>query len=369
MARPVMSLIPAPACVPAWLSRQARPTLAQRPSIQELKSGFASPSEMADYISAMAVQEEHAERCRGEIQRFLDFVANDPQAQQVLQQAHTRVIELTRGAQNRLQLKMSDIEVVGRLLVMFGCAQLMSQRRIGRSSTIRQILMHASRPWPKAMATSAIRTFLDGLDTIDPALPALAGVQAPRDLQAERLWTLIEQLTEVSAVEALWVTAGAMAGLRVRETLRFLMAPDAVAMTEGFLTWADHALVKNNQRGRRLLPDRYSWVPRQAETVMRTAPPPWVLGQEQAKAICRSVPILWKEAGVVEDARAFRRAMAVRVRETMVADGEPEDRAIEFVRWALGHREGSASTFRYLGARVSTQTAARLRRAQAVPRA
>ena len=372
MMTPAILVSPA---APAWLSRTARPTFGARPPMSDLRSRFASPSDLLDFVSAMTVQEDYAARCRAEVQRFVTFMTEDPQAQDCIRSAQQTVsvarILSRPGVITRslLQQKLSDSELVGKLLAIYGCAQLMSLRKIGRSSTVRQILIHASRPWPKAMSSAPVKAFLEGLEWIDPALPVHAGVTIERDLDLERLWVLIRELSEAREAEPLWVTAGAMAGLRVREAIRFMTVPEATMTDdEGFITWRDRALVKTNLKGRKLLADRYSWMPPEAMTVMTSRPAPWVLTEAQAKALAAAVATLWKEAGVVMDARSWRRAMAVRVRQAMVeGEGVSEERALEFVRWALGHREGSLSTFRYLGTRLSQATAATLRQAQAPP--
>lgn len=324
---------------PAWLTARGRPTFEVGTSLAELKAGCRTAAHLATEISAKAVQEAYARRCRALCWGFLDFLSY-----------HEHDVRA---------------KTLGEKMAMYGAQMLMS-KAITRSSTMRTYLAEATRCWPSALRATPVQEFLRGLETISPALPEAAGISLAREVDRTAVRRWMEYAARRGEQFQVAIATGLLAGLRMREAARLLMregsAVFCVCKTDGRgeVTWKEKAATKTNLRGTRILADRTAWVPLAVVPLLQQLPLPWRATEEEAARLVRVTAEELVAAGVPGDMRVFRRALAIQVRDTLVSEGESEEEATRWARAALGHKANSPTTYRYLGTALSRQGVRRL---------
>lgn len=326
---------------PAWLSAAGRRCFGTVPSLEQLRREYPTGEAVAAAIAALGIQEGHATRSRAYIRRFLRFV----------EQA------LRRGVRKRS---------VGSWMVAFG-GQLVQDARVRRSSTVRTALVGASRPWPSAMRSQEVRGFLRGLEVVSPVLPAAAGISLSRTVDEVRLVQWMRDKSRWYDGFPLALTVGLRAGLRLRETARILVHRGWLGLSvseEGVARWREAAQLKQNARGRRVMADRVATVPRECVSAVRALDLPWKASEAYVERVVRETSRSLAAAGVARDVRAFRRTMAVRVREHAAAAGADEREAIRWAQRALSHKENGDVIVRYLPSLLSARGSSFLEQAQ-----
>ena len=329
--------------MPAWVGARGRPTMTATPGLRELAMRSTGPRDLAKTVAALRVQDEYAERCRGLIERMLVWVASQP------------------------DLLHPEVKI-GEKVVAF-LAFLLQQGRISRSSTITTYAAMMTRCWPSVMTSEVMREFLGGLQTVSPALPELDGVVLSREVPDS--WELLGPCAQFRGGMGLYLLVGLLAGMRLRETARIMIRAGAdgfrssdggtvgVAQEATPVAVRGGALLKNTVQGLRFVADRTAYIPSEWIRSLRAVTLPWNVQEKEATVALRDFGAMLRAHGVL-DVRAYRRTMAVRVREAAVRAGIPETEAVAWARRALGHREGSRTVYRYLGTEMSRAGQGRL---------
>ena len=325
--------------VPAWLRTTARPVFEARASFAQLRASAGSPDEMAERVAARQVQEVHAERVRRRVADFLMFVMN-------------RTVVVNDDGSQQIQLSEDPVVMtVADHLAAYGAHLLMSRTSIERSTTIRQYLVEAARPWPEALERGLAAEFLAGLETVSPALPEAAGVQLERRVMFSNLMNVISDLVDEEDATGLLLIAGLTAGLRLRETMRKLITDSGlvVVAADGTVTFSEKAEAKTNARGAKMIPPRCGWRMTSAASLMQNLELPLRLTEQEGLRTAAALAERLRASGVVSDVRAFRRVLGAGIVAQVEARGETAERALVMARHALGHRPGSTATLRYAG--------------------
>jgi len=319
---------------PAWLTMPGRGAFGSVADLQEVPKIGMTGQSVRMAISALGVQETYAARCRRDVMSFLDFVKEAGKQSTV------------RGS-------------VGEWMADFGGHLLLTRQGVRRSTTVRTVLVRASRPWPSAMHSQEVRAFMRGAEMVSPVLPEAAGVGVPRDVNEVRMeeWMVANACVEGGIAVAL--AAGLSAGLRLRESARILVRRGWSGFSvsvDGTARWKESSQLKQNLRGQRKVADRVVKLPMGCVPSLRALVLPWRVPDQVVSRVLREVSRSLRGAGVVMDVRAFRRTMAGRVREAAVAAGESETEAVRWAQRALSHQEGRGEAiFRYLPSLLSRE--------------
>ena len=213
-------------------------------------------------ISAMAVQETYAVRCRRSVRDFLAYVSG---------------------------LRRDNRRSIGEWVADFGGHLLVSRPQVRRSTTVRAWLVAASRPWPSAMASGQVRTFLRGLEVISPVLPEAAGVVLPRRVDTSELRRWMQARAGWLRGYPVALALGLAAGLRLREAARILAQRgwEGLELKGGLARWRDAAQTKQNLRGDRRVADRVAVVPPGCTQAIRNLSLPWQASEAQVARVVR----------------------------------------------------------------------------------
>jgi len=246
--------------------------------------------------------------------------------------------------------------------VMLGyLTRVMQRPTVSRSTTLMWHFRMLQSVWPSVRRSARVAAWMRGLAIVDPLSPERAGRVLERQWNVAAVVQAGERLLEVPSRQNLLVIqalANMLAGARLTETVR-----DMALGLNGWtvLKGCGRNVILEVAQGRpkddlvgvqphlrpKMVQVPVSW--------LRAAPTRVVMRRGEEEMISRMVAAVVRGAGGVASVTAARRAVASSTWAMASGLGLADADAIGVVRDVLGHAPDSASTWRYLPARLGAQ--------------